>query len=298
MGAVRASYSGAVLTGFVTGVLGLTLAAPLALAAGRGRGLPRHPGGLATPARAASGPGQGGRAQYVDERRGRACRRRPVTPCDVRSERCATTSRGRADELLRSAAASLDAAKKAAALADQQASDRLARRVARARPRHAVRRPRGQDERRHRGRPTGASDVSPIRACRPASRARSTSRQPCTPGHPRGRARDRGAAGLVSTSRCGSRVAGRVKAGKSTLLNALVGHGLAAVDVGDCTRHVTWYVHGRSYEAMASVNGELRQVSLRRSRERDRRRSRWRSTTPSVDRVVVSGRLRCSTRCR
>ena len=34
MGAVRASYSGAVLTGFVTGVLGLTLAAPVALAAG------------------------------------------------------------------------------------------------------------------------------------------------------------------------------------------------------------------------------------------------------------------------
>lgn len=36
-------------------------------------------------------------------------------------------------------------------------------------------------------------------------------------------------------------IAGKVKAGKSTLLNALVGEGLAAVDAGECTRIVTWY---------------------------------------------------------
>ena len=37
---------------------------------------------------------------------------------------------------------------------------------------------------------------------------------------------------------------GRVKAGKSTLLNALVGERLAPTDAGECTRVVTWYRHG------------------------------------------------------
>ncbi|MGY1811180.1 dynamin family protein [Blastococcus sp. SYSU D00820] len=38
---------------------------------------------------------------------------------------------------------------------------------------------------------------------------------------------------------------GRVKAGKSTLLNALVGARLAPTDAGECTRVVTVYRHGR-----------------------------------------------------
>jgi hypothetical protein len=39
-------------------------------------------------------------------------------------------------------------------------------------------------------------------------------------------------------------IAGRVKAGKSTLLNAMLGEGLAAVDATECTRIVTWYRRG------------------------------------------------------
>jgi hypothetical protein len=37
-------------------------------------------------------------------------------------------------------------------------------------------------------------------------------------------------------------IAGKVKAGKSTLLNALVGEEIAPTDAGECTRIVTWYL--------------------------------------------------------
>ena len=39
-------------------------------------------------------------------------------------------------------------------------------------------------------------------------------------------------------------IAGKVKAGKSTLLNALLGEELAPTDAGECTKIVTWYRHG------------------------------------------------------
>ncbi len=39
-------------------------------------------------------------------------------------------------------------------------------------------------------------------------------------------------------------IAGKVKAGKSTQLNALVGDEVAPTDAGECTRIVTWYRHG------------------------------------------------------
>ncbi len=41
-------------------------------------------------------------------------------------------------------------------------------------------------------------------------------------------------------------IAGKVKAGKSTLLNALVGEQIAPTDAGECTRVLTWYRDGHS----------------------------------------------------
>lgn len=48
-------------------------------------------------------------------------------------------------------------------------------------------------------------------------------------------------------------IAGKVKAGKSTLLNAMVGEELAPTDAGECTRIVTWYQDGPRYRATAHL---------------------------------------------
>jgi GTP-binding protein EngB required for normal cell division len=53
-------------------------------------------------------------------------------------------------------------------------------------------------------------------------------------------------------------IAGRVKAGKSTLLNALVGERLAATDAGECTKIVTWYRHALGYGVTAELRPEGR----------------------------------------
>lgn len=51
-------------------------------------------------------------------------------------------------------------------------------------------------------------------------------------------------------------VAGRVKAGKSTLVNALVGDQIAPTDAGECTKIVTWYRDGVTYRVEAIIDGE------------------------------------------
>jgi hypothetical protein len=48
-------------------------------------------------------------------------------------------------------------------------------------------------------------------------------------------------------------IAGKVKAGKSTLLNAMVGEELAPTDAGECTRIVTWYRDGPAYRVVVHL---------------------------------------------
>lgn len=58
---------------------------------------------------------------------------------------------------------------------------------------------------------------------------------------------------------------GRVKAGKSTLLNALVGERLAPTDAGECTRVVTWYRGGPTPQAVLHrTDGAQRPLPVRR----------------------------------
>jgi predicted GTPase len=60
-------------------------------------------------------------------------------------------------------------------------------------------------------------------------------------------------------------IAGKVKAGKSTLLNALVGEELAPTDEGECTKIVTWYRDGITYRVeLQPKEGEPRQVPFAR----------------------------------
>ena len=61
-------------------------------------------------------------------------------------------------------------------------------------------------------------------------------------------------------------LAGRMKAGKSTLLNALIGERLAPTDASECTRLVTWYEHASEYRVSAEPrDGEHRDLPFRRA---------------------------------
>ena len=59
-------------------------------------------------------------------------------------------------------------------------------------------------------------------------------------------------------------IAGKVKAGKSTLLNALIGQELAPTDAGECTKIITWYRDAPSYRVqLRAKTGETTQVPFR-----------------------------------
>ncbi|MFE4197220.1 dynamin family protein [Paenarthrobacter sp. NPDC056912] len=60
-------------------------------------------------------------------------------------------------------------------------------------------------------------------------------------------------------------VAGMVKAGKSTLLNAIIGEEIAPTDAGECTRIVTWYRYGHTPRiTLIPLMGEPRQLPVTR----------------------------------
>lgn len=61
-------------------------------------------------------------------------------------------------------------------------------------------------------------------------------------------------------------IAGMVKAGKSTLLNALIGERIAPTDAGECTRIVTWYRYGATPRVDAvHRSGRTSSLSLART---------------------------------
>jgi predicted GTPase len=63
-------------------------------------------------------------------------------------------------------------------------------------------------------------------------------------------------------------IAGKVKAGKSTLLNALVGEKVAPTDAGECTRVVTWYRNSHVYRVTAvPYEGPSAELRFRRTED-------------------------------
>lgn len=93
-------------------------------------------------------------------------------------------------------------------------------------------------------------------------------------------------------------VAGKVKAGKSTLLNALVGEQIAPTDAGECTRVPTWYRNAASPRVtLIPHRGAPRQLPLTRTEGRLEFDLHG-SASDDVERLLVdwpSGGLRLTT---
>lgn len=82
-------------------------------------------------------------------------------------------------------------------------------------------------------------------------------------------------------------LAGRMKAGKSTLLNALVGEHVAPTDTSECTRFVTWYHDGPNYLATLVGEGGTR-MPLRFTREGGKATIDVPDAVPDVSEIVVT----------
>jgi hypothetical protein len=92
-------------------------------------------------------------------------------------------------------------------------------------------------------------------------------------------------------------IAGKVKAGKSTLLNALVGEAIAPTDAGECTKVVTWYQDGHAPGVMMYPRAGTPHP-LRIARDEGALQIDLGVPSETVDRLVVtwpSGSLRATT---
>ncbi|BDI22351.1 dynamin family protein [Herbiconiux sp. L3-i23] len=94
---------------------------------------------------------------------------------------------------------------------------------------------------------------------------------------------------LIERHRSPLRVAltGMVKAGKSTLLNAIVGEEIAPTDAAECTRLITWYVYGATRRIFVHLrDGSVHRLAVVRTRGRlDIRLGGF--DADSIERIVV-----------
>ena len=87
-------------------------------------------------------------------------------------------------------------------------------------------------------------------------------------------------------------IAGKVKAGKSTLLNALVGEQVAPTDAGECTRVVTWYRDGTTPRSCCTPARARRGRCRSAGDDGALTIDLGRRPPRSVERLVVTGRRR------